>query len=318
MASVDWAKTKGGGEAKAKFRHTTKDYRATHEHSNKHIDTQLTHRNTSLSGLRGHELGYAEMCAKYDDRIAELDAMSGANKRKDRVTMLSLEVPLPMGVGDWQSDQWFLRVADLVEERFGASNVIDMHIDRDEVHDYIDAKTGEKRRSRIHAVAYVVPELDGRLCAKRLMTKRNMRGLNNAIDKMSEAEFGCSFMTGEREKSTDTVEELKAKSSLAELLALEARERAIEEARRGVEQRWREIEDEKAQVDALKSKIEARESAVKERERVVGRREVKVAQREAAVAEREVAVGRTESAVRAASSQVRASGARRMPHAPSV
>ena len=101
MASVNFLKLHTPQEVKAIIRHCDKDERQKHEHSNKQIRKDLTHLNDDYG------INYVDTCREYDERIAYLDSLPGANVRKDRVTCFSLEIPCP---------------ADLPEDRCGSSS----------------------------------------------------------------------------------------------------------------------------------------------------------------------------------------------------
>ena len=92
MASVNYKKCKAGsGEAGALIRHCDREERLKHEHKNEHIDKDLT------DGNRQGGRNYDQTMAALRNRLAELDAMPGANRRKDRVECFMLEIPIPHG-----------------------------------------------------------------------------------------------------------------------------------------------------------------------------------------------------------------------------
>jgi flagellar motility protein MotE (MotC chaperone) len=247
MASVNFQKFKSAGDAKAQFRHSDKEERKKAEHANKQIDKTKSDRNMQ------YKRNYQQTCERYDERIKELDNNGNTNKRKDRVTLLGLEIPAPEGLQAKQHLAWFKRVNEIIRDRYGSKNVLNSYIHLDEQHDYIDPETGQKRTSRVHGHCYVVPEKNGKLDAKTLTLRKNMISLNNEIEKMTVQEFGCRFMTGSKKKSGKSVEQLKAESRIAE---------ANREADR--------IEKATAQQAAA---MQLRESDLDERERELNRRE---------------------------------------------
>lgn len=224
MAGTQLGKHKGGGACKALFRHTTKDVRAKSKHSNPHLDTNLTHLNTSIHGLEtGTDYSYAQMCSLYDEKIKEADE-AGSSTRKDRVTMLTFISYAPEGLPEDKQDEWFLKVADIQRELFGADNFIDGHIDRDEQHEYIDPDTEEVMTSRVHMCSYIIPRKEeGKLCAKDLTKRSVLIRQNKLINEMSIRDYGVEYVTGKGKKSNESVERLKEKSMKAEseLLAKE-------------------------------------------------------------------------------------------------
>ena len=220
MASVDWQKIKSSQYVKAVLRHNCKDTREqTQEHSNPHLHPELTAKNTGVWDT------YAEACQRYDDRLAEVT--EGKSVRKDAVLGLGFSIPAPEGLPASKEEAWFYRTFEIMGSRYGVENIVSYAIHRDEKHEYIDPDTHEKNMSRTHAQGILFPEVDGALCAKKIMTRGRMAALNRAIDDMSRAEFGVSFLTGKGTKSRGSVEEMKAKSLQAEIEDLEKQKAAL-------------------------------------------------------------------------------------------
>lgn len=278
MASVNFEKFHAAGEVKGIMRHCDLEERKKHEHANADIDRNRADLNTSIKGLN-----YREVCRAYDERIAELDMGGGSNKRKDRVTCLGLNIPAPADLPAELEDTWFRRVHEVIERRFGAANVIEGMIHRDEVHEYTDAETGETRKSRVHLHEFVIPEKDGRLCAKDLTRRQDMISLNNEIHRMTAEEFGVAFMDGSKRKSRDTVEEMKAKSA----------RRSLQEA----QERLERVERREEALKSLTEAVESRERAIKKREDVCTLREKRQQRREEELQRREDALAAQEQAL---------------------
>lgn len=117
MASCDWQKIKGAGEAKAMFRHCESEQREQAQHTNKDIDKSRTYLNMQF-GLMDE--GYEAICKAYDERIADLDSRENANRRKDRVTLIGLSIPSPKGLTQEQSADWFCEVWRILDEQYGS------------------------------------------------------------------------------------------------------------------------------------------------------------------------------------------------------
>lgn len=235
MASVDWEKLKGGGEAKAKFRHCDEQKRIDLEHSNEDIDKTKTHLNMSF-GL--FEDGYDAVCQKYDKTIAELDTQPGANKRKDRVTCVGWELPMPKGMDEAQARKWMSLAYDAIKARYGDC-VLGGTAHFDEVHEYVNPETGEVCMSRPHLHVYAIPIVDGRLHGKSFTARKNMNAMNATIEKMTQEHFpGFRFQTGTKKKSRKSVEELKNESAVREVL-----DQAQEQAEGIVAMAWRRYDD---------------------------------------------------------------------------
>lgn len=221
MASTNWEKYKTG-EAQAMIRHDDTQERLLHEHDNKEIDKAITPFNVDLLGG-----GYPGACKRLTDRLAALDAAPGArNRRKDRVIALGLETAVPEGIaGDKvKEDAWAADYLQVVRDRYRAGNVVSAYLHRDEAgKKYID-EDGEERVSRAHVHIKVVPEVDGRLNARALVTRQEMIDLNRAVEAMTRDKYGCAYMTGKGRKGRSrSVERLKSASAqrAAEMGALE-------------------------------------------------------------------------------------------------
>lgn len=235
MASCDWMKIKGAGEAKAMFRHCDEEKRLECEHSNKDIDKSRTHLNMAFGAF---EDGYDTVCKAYDDFIADLDSMPGANKRKDRVTCVGWNIPVPGGMDENTAREWTVELYRLMIDRYD-DVLLGGTAHFDEVHEYKNAETGKKEESRIHVHMYAVPVVDGKLNAKQFMSRRNMVQMNNAIEAMTQARFpGYKFQTGTKKKSTKSVEELKNESALREAV-----EQAQAEAEKILAEAWKRVDD---------------------------------------------------------------------------
>ncbi len=217
MASCKFegGKYKTSSEVKAHFRHNDIDpeKRKIAKKKNKDIDLEKCKDNFNILGL-----SYEERCKKYDDRIHYLDSHGNTNKRKDRVTAQCIEIPVPAGLPRDKYHDWFLRIAELMQAKYGEENFIDADIHYDEEHSYRDPETKELVASRVHGHYMIIPEIKGKLNCKQMTLRKNMKELNREVDAMTQEEFGCSFMTGTKKKSTKKVEDLKQESEYAELL----------------------------------------------------------------------------------------------------
>ena len=264
MASTDWEKCKSRATAKAVLRHCATDERLKNEHSNKDINKALTFRNVELVGGRTYE----ESCAAYEQRIAEIDtaaAARGAKKpRKDRVELLFLNIPAPDGMTDKDYKPFFSDVLGMFQQRYGKDNTISAYVHFDEVHDYIDPATGKTRRSRPHMHLALVPEIDGRMCAKEVCCLKSFNWANNSIERLSRDKYGLEYQDGSKKKSLDTVEALKNKSLKAENKQLET-ENAQKRSEIALEQE--ELERGKTTLAKERHALEAKSDALRAKER---------------------------------------------------
>lgn len=231
MASVDWQKHSGGTSVKAQFRHCDKDERLKAEHANEEIDKSLTHKNLSFGAFNGD---YKSICHAYDERIKYIDEHAGLKKkpRKDRVTCMSWSISCPAGMSDDMASKWFTDVYDLLNTEY--SDVLGASAHFDEVHEYVDASTGETAMSRPHMHVFVLPvvEKDGfrRLVGKDFSKRENIVKLNNSIQKLTEDKYpGHTFMTGVKHPGKyQPVEDLKRRSKEAQAIQAE-KEKALQE-----------------------------------------------------------------------------------------
>ena len=159
MASVNFLKLHGRAEVAAMLRHSAPDSRLQHSHSNRDIDLSRTSENDAHISEK-----YTEALERYDNRLAEIDAAGNANRRKDRVSCFGLCVPAPLGLTEEQERAFFWRCVDLMQERYGAENVVGSYAHFDEVHAYLDH--GQVKESRPHLHLYVIPEIGGSLNGK--------------------------------------------------------------------------------------------------------------------------------------------------------
>lgn len=286
MASVDWQKHSGGTSVKAQFRHCDKDERLKAEHANEEIDKSLTHKNLSFGAFQGD---YKSICHAYDERIKYIDEHAGLKKkpRKDRVTCMSWSISCPAGMSDDMASKWFTDVYDLLNTEY--SDVLGASAHFDEVHEYVDASTGETAVSRPHMHVFVLPvvEKDGfrRLVGKDFSKRENMVKLNNRIQAMTEDKYpGHTFMTGVKHPGKyQSVEDLKRQSKIERALQAE-KEKVKQEIEADKSNALQVIEG--AKNDALDMAISLdkqnaeRESKMDAREKQLDERESKMEEKE--------------------------------------
>ena len=280
MAGVQYKKIKNVGQLKAYFRHDDKVIREiTEEHSNEHINKELTKNNAQMSNR-----AYADTCKFFDDRIAYLDSHGNTNRRHDRVVAFGLYVPLPDGIPDgnkpFSSDDkqmvFAKKVLHIVQEQYGKDNVVQCYLHRDEQHDYVDAVDGSEKESLHHLHIYVVPEHNGKLNGKWFSSRSNMVKLNKSIDTMCSEEFGLHFVKNSNAKSrggddyikgrkasvedlkiaSRTLEEQLSESIAAKQLELTLLEERVEEETEKLQQKEKESQTIAKQSEAEQRKLE--------------------------------------------------------------
>lgn len=214
MASVNFMKCKGGtGEASAMIKHMERHDGKDVEYANRWVDKSRTHLNTVVGNVEENK-GSRATKERLDARVKEIDSKLPPKRiRKDRVTIVSMEVPAPEGISP-KNEEDFFRIAHEEIAKFcgGSENVSNGYVHRDEIHDYIDTD-GLRKTSRAHMHMAVVPYVDGiGVNGKAFETRKRMKELNAAIDQRCRQELGLPFMTGKKGRTGRTVEELQAMS----------------------------------------------------------------------------------------------------------
>lgn len=213
MASVDYMKVKTRAHLYNLIDHCSTETRLEGRHRNKHIDL------TQTAAVNDQAWDAETSRERFRARIAELDATTNKNKRKDRVEAFALEVKPPDGIPLDRQEIWLEDVYELMEGRLGADNVIGAYIHADEIHEYRDARTGLKRMSRMELHLLAVPEVKGQLNGRKFSSPSSMRAMNKAIDKMTLERYGVSFLSGKEAEGipygTSTAD-LKAESEIVQ------------------------------------------------------------------------------------------------------
>lgn len=220
MASAGWngGKAKSVQQAKAWMRHNSKEERIEANHSNTEIDKSRTPLNFSYRGL-----SYKQRCAAYDKRMGEIDQGKGGSGKNARTVLQSVTVYAPESMrGDLPKlREWFHRVGELAEQQFRPENVIDMAVDVDEVHPYLDEQEKVWKMAAEHGHLWLVPEVDGKLNGKQFSSRAAIIKFNDAVHYMTAREFGCEWNDGTKKKRRGSVEQLKAKTLRAEVELLQ-------------------------------------------------------------------------------------------------
>lgn len=184
MANANWngGKSKGRAQAYARLRHNDNERRADPqiEHSNREIDKSRTHLNFEVGPTAG--MTYEQKKTRLDARLNEFgyppDSELKTLGKNAPTAMQSIVIYAPdelnneAALADGRLKKWFEAAADELVKNVGEENVISFAIDVDEVHDYIDAETGNQVKSKFHAHAAVVPICDVKQIARQLVYLR--------------------------------------------------------------------------------------------------------------------------------------------------
>ena len=236
MASISWMKRTTASALGLKT-HLDNEWRLKYEHGNEDINKEMTQFNYYL-GAKNFDDG----SDKLKKRIDDVDKTQPPLKlRCDRKTCVTLEVPCPQKIADQgKADDFFKAMHELYKQYFGEENVIYTAVHKDEVHDYIDAKTGKHKKSLQHAHSLIVaytPE-KGVNC-DNFFTRARIIGLNDAADRMCYERYGVRLNTGEL-STRDKTEKLKIESGIRD--AEEKAKVKIAEIERRIEDKQRELE----------------------------------------------------------------------------
>lgn len=220
MASINIMKLHGSEGASIlahAHRHDGKDV----QYRNKHIDTARSKDNSTRYFKSVHDTAQTahDEYARLKARVEEIDAKEPPKRiRRDRVTMVAFEVPVPEGLPADREEKFFsLAYREIASMCGGSANVSTMRIHRDEVHEYTDPLTKERRTSRVHAHVVGIPYVPGKgVNCKGFMSRQALRDLQKRLDDKCRQELGVAFMDGSRQRSRGTVEDLKRASARTE------------------------------------------------------------------------------------------------------
>lgn len=213
MASVNWMKV-STQKAGAMYTHMDNKARASHNHSNQEIDRTKTKLNYSIGSA-----SWGDAMKRLKERTAEVDAVKPPLRvKKDRVTGCVLEFACPQAIMDMgRSDEFFARMHSLFQQEFGEKNVHGTFVHKDEIHEYTDSVTHEKRSSLEHAhtLVSVYTEEKG-INGKAFESRERLKKLNKAVNEMCVQIFGIEYNTHETPRH-QKVEDMKLESRLASM-----------------------------------------------------------------------------------------------------
>ena len=275
MSSVSWQKIHAGSEMSAMIMHAFRHDGKTVKYRNGYINPELSYLNATIvqhEGRRFDEISGKKEAERLKKRIEEIDKEIPPKRvRKDRVTSVAFCVSAMENLSP-SEEKWFFEMSyRKIEELCGGpQNISAGQIHRDEVHDYIDCVTGEKRKSRAHLHVIGIPYVEGvGINGKQFMTKARMVSLNKAIDRECRETIHKPFMTGNKGLTGRSVEELQAESVRI------VKKQAIEQAEQQHQQALDNLNKVSAETEAMEQKyqeiLKQKESKVVELESLVDR-----------------------------------------------
>lgn len=215
MASVTIQKWTTAGACGGQINHI---YRTREHYGNQDIDRALADRN-EMAGTA------EEARARIRETIAQVDAATPPRRvRADRKTIAELCIPAPRsGMSDQDARRFLTAACEALIDAPGM-HVVGIGLHGDEVHEYVDPYSKERRESRLHVHVLVVPDVPGRGCnMKSWLTKSRYRELNQLLDRVCERELGYSYQDGSGQRSRGDVEKMKQRSLQAEAAELTAK-----------------------------------------------------------------------------------------------
>ena len=238
--------------------HCDAELRTKSEHSNKHINKELTYKNIQIGG------SYEEVRKRFEDTLTELDSRPRANKRIDRTCAYAIVGPLPepdeSKDTERQRNAWIAGIEKILKADYPEAVFLAKYIHYDEVHDYINPETGEHVMSRPHMHMYVMPVINGKLNGKKFFPGRSsLRQFHRKVDELTKEIYGFTYGNGTKKKSYDTVEHLKIESEKAEIeerrVALEEKEKELINRQVAIRQQEQIVEDREQQINRREAKM---------------------------------------------------------------
>lgn len=148
--------------------------RTASSHANKDIDISKSELNYRLSPE--HD------CTDYDYFKQHLNNYKCMN-RPDIVKMASWVITAPDNLPVEQEQAFFICCHDFLKKRYGTENELQCIVHYDEVHKYVDPKSGQIKESRPHLHYCFIPAIidkngENRICAKKILTQRDLRNFH--------------------------------------------------------------------------------------------------------------------------------------------
>lgn len=226
MASADIKKLHNGEASKVLGHIARWDGREEVDYTNTNINPARADKNKVLR-FEGMERETAKQSyERLKKRVAELDAEHPPKRRKkDRVTMVAFEIPVPAHLKEEQERAFFtIAYQEFAKMCGGIEQVSQLYVHRDEIHDYLDPVTKQMRTSRVHAHCVGIPWTPERgVNCKNFCTRERFKELQQRIHSRCQKELGLDFLDGSGRHSRASVEQLKT----ASLQALKEQEQEV-------------------------------------------------------------------------------------------
>ena len=268
MSSVDWRKIHSGtSELIALISHAARyDGDPDVHYRSGFVDKSKSHENYTV-GRKKDRFGGARFfeIARLQGRIRDIDTKNPPRRRrKDRVIAIAFCVSKPEGVQEKDEKEFFeIAYKHIARLCGGEENLTIGYVHRDEIHNYIDAVTGEERTSVAHMHVTGLAYLPGvGINGRQFMTAERMQALNRDIDMECQSRLGCPFLVGVRTRSGRSVEDLSLYSEKKAMELSRAREKEcrkkLEEVRKSeqqLEEQREKIKDEEKKLNENYTKL---------------------------------------------------------------
>jgi len=159
--------------------------RTARSHSNPDIDSTKSNLNYRLSPER--------TCTDYDyfkQHIQEYKCMN----RSDIIKMASWIITAPDDLAPNQEEDFFRCCHEFLKKRYLPVNELQAVVHYDEIHTFIDSKTGQLKTSRPHlhySFIPAAPNKEGNLhiCAKKILNRQDLRNFHQDLQRFINQSF---------------------------------------------------------------------------------------------------------------------------------
>lgn len=280
MSSVNWKKLHGNRELLAMINHAARYDGKDVTYRNGYIDPKKTDKNYSITPrfFQYDPKGSSDY-RRMVERINEIDeAEPPKRRRKDRVTAIHFLITVPEGFSESEEHEFFRIAYKKICDKCGGPQNVCSYCHFDEIHEFIDCVTKEKKTSRAHMHVIGLPYVPGKgINGAAFATKQQIISLNNEIDQICKKRFGKPFMTGlkgqprGRKVEDMQIESLKAERKILEetsaelsktkkeLTSMQEKKHAVEDSLKKEEENLQKLRsqcrEEKSKFDVLSEKF---------------------------------------------------------------
>jgi len=152
--------------------------------------TSATHSNPNIHSDKSklnYRLSDERECTDYDFFKQQLTHYKCMN-RPDIIKMASWIVTAPENLPIEQEREFFECCHAFLKQRYGTNNELQCIVHYDEIHTFIDPKTGQIKESRPHLHYCFIPAItdkkgDLHICAKKVLTRTDLRNFHTDLQR---------------------------------------------------------------------------------------------------------------------------------------